>query len=93
MERKGNETKAQLRHLKEKASKMKSVNVAMEKDNSQLEKEVRLKSELPSEVSFIPHFIIVAPMRLSVTVLVQLSALGTSGEEGEALPTRGKTQQ
>lgn len=47
LERKGNETKAQLRHLKEKASKMKSVNVAMEKDNSQLEKEFNFQhSEL-----------------------------------------------
>ena len=41
MERKGNETKVQLRQLKEKAVEMKNTNAIMEAENKQMEKEVR----------------------------------------------------
>jgi hypothetical protein len=40
-EKKGNETRAQLRQLKERAAEMKKSNASVETDNKQLEKEVR----------------------------------------------------
>lgn len=50
MERKGNETKVQLRQLKEGALKMKGENEAMEKENRQMEKEFNFQhSELQSK--------------------------------------------
>lgn len=92
-ERKGSETVTQLRQLKEKAIEMKKVNAIVEAENRLMEKEVRMFAwtmTLPSSPSAQPP---PSPLRRWPSFLhhieiiihsVQLSTLGTSGEEREA---------
>lgn len=86
-ERKGSETVTQLRQLKEKAIEMKKVNAIVEYENRLMENDVRMFAWMmnlpfpPSPCSPPPSY----PFHYLEILLysVQLSTLGTSGEERE----------